>query len=80
MGILNAAPNPTIDDRSSYSSGRFVCLGGLFALFLIAPIFVSAQTGSPRSPRNPIARAECASLLQHSPYHETRLAAGSASL
>jgi len=54
MGILNAAPNPTpnptIDDRSSYSSRRFVCLGGLFALFLIAPIFVSAQTGSPAQP------------------------------
>jgi hypothetical protein len=50
MGILNAAPNPTIDDRSSYSSGRFVCLGGLFAVFLIAPIFVSAQTGSPAQP------------------------------
>ena len=53
MGILNAAPNPTIDVRSFYSGRRFVCLGGLFALFLIAPISLSAQTGSSAQPPQP---------------------------
>lgn len=52
MGILNPAPdpNPRNDHQSLDSGRRFVCLGALFALFLIATISLVAQSGSSAQP------------------------------
>jgi hypothetical protein len=54
MGILNPTPgpgpNPRNDRRSLYSGQTFAALGALFALFLIAPISLMAQSGSSAQP------------------------------